>query len=83
MHTFGGRDTTSAIFEIWKGTVFQRLTKSESLLPYFDVMLNAEALADEVKDAGAALMAAVNGGKVGDKLGKMWHNTYCRLVTNN
>jgi hypothetical protein len=59
VHAFGGCYTTSAIFGIGKGTVFQRLTKNEFLLSYFDAMLNAEALADEVTDAGMVLMVVV------------------------
>ena len=83
IHAFGGCDTTSAIFGLGKGTVYQRLTKNANLLPFLEVMLEGNASKEEVTSAGVAIMAAACGGKETENLGQMRYKTYCRIVTKN
>jgi hypothetical protein len=82
-HAFGGCDTTSAIFGIGKGTVFNRLTRNKSLESCFLVLENIGACQEDVKSAGLKIMSAVYGANGEVSMGRLRYNTYNRLVTNN
>jgi hypothetical protein len=80
LHALGGCDTTSSIYGLGKATMFNRLNSDKSIRPYVQTVQCAEAMHNQVKEVGVALMIAVYGGKPGDCLGTMWHAAFDKMV---
>jgi hypothetical protein len=82
-HALGGCDTTSAMFGVGKGTVYNQFKNDERNRVNFDVMQCPSATAEEVSHAGIQLMIDVYGGKSVDTLQDLRYSNYCRQVSSS
>ena len=83
IHAVGGCDTTSALYGIGKATVFRRITAVRANKHLVYTTQNENANKDEVITAGLSLTVRLCGGKPADKLNKMRHEVYCKLVATS
>jgi len=80
LHAFGGCDTSSAIFRHGKGKLYEQLSRNELVTKHVQVMQNEKSSIADVCSSGLALMVAVYGGKLSDKLGHMRYTAYSKMI---
>jgi hypothetical protein len=79
VHALGGCDSTSAIFGLGKGTIYNKIASDEALHTHCMTLQSRTSTVDQITTAGSALFVALYGGKVGDKLSDMRYAAYCTL----
>jgi hypothetical protein len=77
VHAIGGCDTTSAIFQHGKGTIYDCIAKNTTLRNDCMILQSSSASADDVCEAGVRLMIAIYGGKLCDSLTSLRYAGYC------
>ena len=77
VHALGGCDSTSAIFGLGKGTIFNRIIKDSFCHIHCSTLQYERASLGEVCAAGINLLVALYGGKVGEPLSHLRYTAYC------
>ena len=79
VHALGGCDTTSAIFGLGKGTVYNKIASDKALHYHCLTLQSYKSTPEQVAISGNELFVALYGDKLGDKLSGLRYAAYCSM----
>lgn len=77
VHAMGGCDTTSAIFGLGKGTIFNNINKDVTLHRHCTTLQSETASVDDVCSSGVRILSALYGATDNDSLATLRYAAFC------